>query len=454
MTEKRIHIGKNRAYYATGVTRDIDFRIDVLRRLKEAVLEYEQEISRALWKDLHKSEGESYLTEIGVVLGEIRDCIKHLHQWSKDRKVSTPLFLFPSRSRIVYEPYGIVLIIAPWNYPFQLLLMPLIGAIAAGNGAVLKPSPYAPAVSEVITRIVGRVFRPEYVSVFDGGEEEAEALLKERFDYIFFTGGARFGQKVMESAAKQLIPLTLELGGKSPCIVGESCNIKLAVWRIAWGKFLNAGQTCVAPDYVLIPNHLKDEFIDRMKSAIFSFWGEEPQNSPDYGRIVHEAGTERLVRLMYSSGKVVCGGEYNIVDRYIAPTLLDEVKPDSSIMQEKIFGPLLPVIGYEQIEEAIEFVNNREKPLALYYFGDKKGEKQILNSTSSGGGCINDTIIHLANSRLPFGGVGRSGMGKYHGRASFELFSNCRTIVRSSSRMDIPLRYPPYKVKWIKKFLN
>ena len=454
MTEERIQIESKRAYYATGVTRDLNFRVEALRRLKKMIIENEHEISRALWNDLHKSEGEGYLTETGIVLNEIRDCIRNLRRWSRERKVSTPLFLFPSRGRILFEPYGIVLIIAPWNYPFQLLMMPLIGAIAAGNVAVLKPSPYAPAVSKVISRILNGVFRQEYVSVFNGGEEEVEALLKERFDYIFFTGGIRFGQKVMEAAAKQLIPVTLELGGKSPCIVGEGCNMRLTARRIAWGKFLNAGQTCVAPDYVLIPSHLKNDFITQMKSAVFSFWGEEPKNSPDYGRIVHEAGTKRLINLMHSSGKVIHGGEYSIVDRYIAPTLLDEIEPDSPIMQEEIFGPLLPIIGYEHIRKAIEFVNKRDKPLALYYFGNVKEGKQVVGSTSSGGGCINDTIMHLANARLPFGGVGRSGMGKYHGKASFELFSNRRAILRSFSWMDIPLRYPPYKVNWIKKFLN
>ena len=443
-----------REFFNKGATRDVAFRIGRLKALKRAIIEQEKEISAALWSDLRKSEGEAYLTEIGMVLGEIDYHVKHLRRWVKPRRLATPLVFWPSKSRIMYEPYGVVLIIAPWNYPFQLLLEPLIGAISAGNCAVLKPSPSAPATAEVIRKIVTNVFGPAYVSVFDGEGNVVEQLLKERFDYIFFTGGPRFGQHVMEMAAKHLTPVTLELGGKSPCIVGRGANVEIAARRTAWGKFINAGQTCVAPDYVFVHEDQRAEFVEAVRVAVKRFYGDCPYESPDYPRIVHREGTERLARLMQSSGQVVVGGEMNVEEKYIAPTVLVDVESDSPIMREEIFGPILPVLTYREIDEVIRFVNEREKPLALYYFGPRQEAREVLNRTSSGGACVNDTIVHLANPRLPFGGVGMSGVGKYHGKASFELFSNLRSVVKSVTFFDNYFRYTPYKhLNLLKKFM-
>ena len=346
------------------------------------------------------------------------------------------------------------MIIAPWNYPFQLLLEPLIGAISAGNCVVLKPSPFAPATAEVIKKIVAAVFEPGHVAVFDGEGDVVEQLLKERFDYIFFTGGPRFGQHVMEMAAKHLTPVTLELGGKSPCIVGRGANVEIAARRTAWGKFINAGQTCVAPDYVFVHEDQRAEFVEAIRLAVKRFYGDRPYESPDYPRIVHWEGTERLAHLMHSSGQVVIGGEVNVEEKYIAPTVLIDVDPNSPIMREEIFGPILPVLTYREIDDVIRFVNKREKPLALYYFGPEREAREVLNRTSSGGACVNDTIVHLANPRLPFGGVGMSGIGKYHGKASFELFSNLRSVVKSFTFFDNHFRYPPYKhLNLLKKFM-
>lgn len=420
-----------REFFDKGMTREVACRIGRLRALRRAITGQMEEINAALWSDLRKSGGEAYLTEIGMVLGEIDYHVKHLRRWVKPRRLATPLAFWPSKSRIMYEPYGVVLIIAPWNYPFQLLLEPLIGAISAGNCVVLKPSPFAPATAEVIKKIVAAVFEPGHVAVFDGEGDVVEQLLKERFDYIFFTGGPRFGQHVMEMAAKHLTPVTLELGGKSPCIVGRGANVEIAARRTAWGKFINAGQTCVAPDYVFVHEDQRAEFVEAIRLAVKRFYGDRPYESPDYPRIVHWEGTERLAHLMHSSGQVVIGGEVNVEEKYIAPTVLIDVDPNSPIMREEIFGPILPVLTYREIDDVIRFVNKREKPLALYYFGPEREAREVLNRTSSGGACVNDTIVHLANPRLPFGGVGMSGIGKYHGKASFELFSNLRSVVKS-----------------------
>ena len=401
-----------REFFDKGATRDVACRIGRLKALRRVITKQMEEINAALWSDLRKSSGEAYLTEIGMVLGEIDYHVKHLRRWGKPRRLATPLAFCPSKSRIMYEPYGVVLIIAPWNYPFQLLLEPLIGAISAGNCAVLKPSPFAPATAEVVKKIVAAVFEPGHVAVFDGEGDVVEQLLKERFDYIFFTGGPRFGQHVMEMAAKHLTPVTLELGGKSPCIVGRGANVEIAARRTAWGKFINAGQTCVAPDYVFVHEDQRAEFVEAIRLAVKRFYGDRPYESPDYPRIVHREGTERLARLMHSSGQVVIGGEVNVEEKYIAPTVLIDVDPNSPIMRDEIFGPILPVLTYREIDDVIRFVNKREKPLALYYFGPEREAREVLNRTSSGGACVNDTIVHLANPRLPFGGVGMSGIGK------------------------------------------
>ena len=443
-----------REFFDKGTTRDVACRIERLKALRRAIIEQMKEINAALWSDLRKSEGEAYLTEIGMVLGEINYHVKHLRQWAKSRRQATPLAVWPSKSWIMYEPYGVVLIIAPWNYPFQLLLEPLIGAISAGNCAVLKPSPFAPATAEVIKKIIAAVFEPGYVSVFDGEGNVAELLLSERFDYIFFTGGSHFGQHVMEMAAKHLTPVTLELGGKSPCIVGRGANVEIAARRTAWGKFINAGQTCVAPDYVFVHKNQRAEFVEAVRLTVKRFYGDRPCDSPDYPRIVHREGTERLANLIHASGQVVFGGEVNVEERYIAPTVLIDVEADSLIMREEIFGPILPVLTYREIDDVIRFVNKRDKPLALYYFGPKREAREVLSRTSSGGACVNDTIVHLANPRLPFGGVGMSGVGKYHGKASFELFSNLRSVVKSFTFFDNPFRYAPYKcLNLLKRFM-
>lgn len=443
-----------REFFDKGATRDVACRIGRLKALRRVITKQMEEINAALWSDLRKSSGEAYLTEIGMVLGEIDYHVKHLRRWGKPRRLATPLAFWPSKSRIMYEPYGVVLIIAPWNYPFQLLLEPLIGAISAGNCAVLKPSPFAPATAEVVKKIVAAVFESGHVAVFDGEGDVVEQLLRERFDYIFFTGGPRFGQHVMEMAAKHLTPVTLELGGKSPCIVGRGANVEIAARRTAWGKFINAGQTCVAPDYVFVHEDQRAEFVEAIRLAVKRFYGDRPYESPDYPRIVHREGTERLARLMHSSGQVVVGGEVNVEEKYIAPTVLIDVESDSPIMREEIFGPILPVLTYREIDDVIRFVNKREKPLALYYFGPEREAREVLNRTSSGGACVNDTIVHLANPRLPFGGVGMSGVGKYHGKASFELFSNLRSVVKSFTFFDNRFRYPPYKhLNLLKKFM-
>ncbi len=443
-----------RNFFDTGVTRNVIHRIEHLKALKQAIIDRMGEINAALWSDLKKSEGEAYLTEIGMVLGEIDYHVKHLKRWVKPRKLVTPLAFWPSKSRVMYEPYGVVLIIAPWNYPFQLLLEPLIGAISAGNCAILKPSPFAPATANVIRDIIASVFEPAYVSVFDGEGDVVEQLLQEHFDYIFFTGGPRFGQHVMEMASKHLTPVTLELGGKSPCIVGQGANMEIAARRMAWGKFINAGQTCVAPDYVFVHEGKRTEFVDAVRRAVKQFYGDNPHDSPDYPRIIHQEGTKRLMHLMHSSGQVVVGGEVNVEEKYIAPTVLVDVEPDSPVMREEIFGPILPVLTYRDMDEVIRFVNKREKPLALYYFGSEREAREVLDRTSSGGACVNDTIVHLANPRLPFGGVGMSGIGKYHGKASFELFSNLRSVVKSFTFFDNPFRYAPYKhLNLLKKFM-
>lgn len=447
-------IEKQRFYYTTGVTRDVAFRLCQLKRLKKAIQSYERKIGEAFMADLHKSAYETYLTEISIVYQELEQHIRNLRRWSKPRRVKTPLHLMGAKSRIIFEPLGVVLIIAPWNYPFQLLISPLIGALAAGNCAVLKPSPYVPRISRVIAEMIASVYDQDYVAVAEGGRNVNTALLAERFDYIFFTGSPSLGKVVMKAAAEYLTPVTLELGGKSPCIVAPDADIERTARRVVWGKFLNAGQTCIAPDYLMAHVDVKEKLIERIGYYIRRFYGEDPEKSPDYARIVRIEAVERIEGLM-KKGRIRIGGSVQKESRYIAPTVIDEVLPDDPVMQEEIFGPVLPVLEYRQESEVIRYINAREKPLALYYFGRPSDARRIFSSTTSGGGCVNDTVMHIANSHLPFGGVGHSGMGRYHGRESFLTFSNCRSVLWATTWWEIPLRYPPFKsLALLKKILH
>ena len=434
-----------RAFFDSGKTRSIDFRIAQLKKLKEGIRKYEPAIMASLYDDLLKPPFESYASEIGILYMEIDHVIRHLRSWSRSRRAATPIIHFLSRSRIDQEPYGVVLIISPWNYPFQLAVAPLIGAIAAGNCALIKPSEFSPSTSQTIVNLVGELFEADYIAVFQGEAHATQKLLEEKFDYIFFTGSTAVGRSIMNAAARHLTPVTLELGGKSPCIVHEDASLKYGMKRIVWGKFFNAGQTCIAPDYILIHTKQKDVFIEKMIRTIYSFYGEDPMTSPDYARIVNERHFTRLVALM-RNGRILYGGKYLSNDLYISPTMIDQVSPEEPLMQEEIFGPLLPLIEYDDIDEAIAFVNRKPRPLALYCFSESRTiQDKVLRETSFGGGCINDTISHIGSQELPFGGVGESGMGAYHGKASFDTFSRRRGILFRSNLVDIPLRYPPYR---------
>ncbi|MGB5216999.1 MAG: aldehyde dehydrogenase [Smithella sp.] len=438
-------LNRLRAFYNAGKTRDVDFRIAQLKKLKEGIRKYEPEIMASLDDDLRKPPFESYASEIGILYTEIDYIIRHLRSWARPRRVATPIIHFLSNSRIYHEPYGVVLIISPWNYPFLMAIAPLIGAIAAGNCVLIKPSEFSPATSATIEKMISELFDPDYVTVSQGEAEATQKLLEEKFDYIFFTGSTTVGKIVMTAAARHLTPITLELGGKSPCIVHEDAALNYGIKRIAWGKFLNAGQTCIAPDYVLIHRKIKDSFLEKLVKTIHNFYGEDPMTSPDYARIINERHFDRLLNLM-KSGWILHGGNHQQKDLYIAPTIIDQVSPDEPLMQEEIFGPLLPLIEYNDIDEAIAFVNQRPRPLALYCFSeDRKIQDRILRETSSGGGCINDTISHIGSQELPFGGIGDSGMGAYHGKASFNTFTHRRGILFRSNLVDIPLRYPPYR---------
>jgi len=448
-------VTRQRRFFDTGATRPLSFRLDMLKRLRKALLENEALFNEALKSDLNKSMMESYMSEIGMVLEEIRFHIKHLPRWIKDRKVRTPLAQFHAKSFISPEPHGVTLIIAPWNYPLQLCLLPLVGAISGGNTAVVKPSAYAPATSAAIFKVLGDAFSAEYIAVVEGGRAENNALLEEAFDYIFFTGSVAVGKVVMEKASRHLTPVTLELGGKSPVIVDETADILLSARRIAFGKVLNAGQTCVAPDYLLIQERVKGAFIEAYETALQSFF--PTLDYSDMSVIVNERHYARLKGLL-ADQSIIVGGQTDDEKRFIAPTLLDEVSPESPIMREEIFGPILPILSYSSLDEAISFVRERPKPLALYLFTRRaSAEQRMLDECSFGGGCINDTIIHLATSRMPFGGVGHSGMGSYHGKRSFESFTHQRSIVKKSTWLDLPMRYHPYskrKMKMIRRFMK
>ncbi|PKL39856.1 MAG: aldehyde dehydrogenase family protein [Spirochaetae bacterium HGW-Spirochaetae-1] len=445
-------LDSQRSFFLTQRTKDVKFRIENLKKLKKAILKYEDDLFEALKMDLNKAKFEAFATEVGFVLEEISHHIKHLKKWMKPVKVRTDLVNFGSRSYVLHEPFGVVLIMSPWNYPFQLLMDPLVGAISAGNCAVLKPANYSRHVTDVIVRMIGETFDREYISVFTGGRDAIQEILEHRFDYIFFTGSPFLGKIVMEKAARHLTPVSLELGGKSPCIVEDDANLDVAARRIVFGKFLNSGQTCIAPDYLLVNAKVKSRLIEKLKHYITLSYGTDPHVSPDYGRIINDAQFKKLSELL-KTGEVIFGGDVDVRDRYMAPTLMDNVKPGDPIMQEEIFGPIFPIMEYDDLDEVVSYINSGEKPLAFYFFtSSRKKEKLVLSQTSSGGGCINDTMVHLTNPRMPFGGVGNSGMGAYHGKYSFDTFSHHRSILAKTTLFDIPLRYAPYgdKLKYAK----
>ena len=448
-------VESQRAYFRTGATLDIRFRKQMLRRFLEAFEQWESRLTDALWTDLHKSYEEAYLTEISIVKAEIKTHLRKLSSWSKKRRVSTPIKLFPSQSHIVKEPLGNALIIAPWNYPVQLLLNPLVGAISSGCTAMLKPSPYVPTVSNTIAAMIAETFPEEYVALVQGNRDVNTALLNERWDIIFFTGSPSLGKRVMLAAAKNLTPVVLELGGKSPCIIDRTANIAVAARRIAWGKTLNSGQTCIAPDYILIHRDVKEQFVEAFAAEVKALHGNDVKSDKHYVRLVNDRAFERVSGYIRDA-KVLCGGATDATERYIEPTLLDNPPLTSPVMTEEIFGPVFPVITLEGdfVDRVVDFVTSREKPLALYYFGRECDGWEVIHRTSSGGGCINDVIMHIANEHVPFGGVGNSGMGRYHGRDSFDCFSHTRSIISTGTWLDLPFRYMPYKLfSLVKKLL-
>lgn len=440
-----------RAYFHSGATRDMAFRKAMLRKLRDAIKQYEKPLTEALWTDLHKSYEEAYLTEISIVYGEIRTHLRKCEKWAKPERKCSPVAILPGRSKIVKEPLGNALIIAPWNYPVQLLLNPLVGAISAGCTAMLKPSPYVPHVSAVLVEMIEATFPEEYIAIVEGHREVNKMLLNERWDILFFTGSPDLGKMVMDSAAKHLTPVVLELGGKSPCIIDRSANLKIAAKRVAWGKLLNAGQTCIAPDYLLVQEEVKEEFLSLLAKEFDHLLSKNPQEQKHFVRIVSDRAFARLSGYL-QYGTIYYGGKMDAKERFFSPTLLTDVNTNSPVMQEEIFGPIFPVIPFSELSEAAEFVTKREKPLALYYFGTN-GD-YILNHTSAGGTCINDTIMHIVNNHIPFGGVGNSGMSCYHGKDSFLAFSHRRSVVTTPTWIDMPFRYMPYKLfKLVKNLL-
>lgn len=444
---------EQRRFFETGATKSFEFRKKALNRLEIVIKKHEREIADALKKDLQKSAFESYMTETGLLLSELCYVKKHLAGWMKEKRVPTPLAQFPAKSMITTEPYGVVLIIAPWNYPFLLCLQPLIDAISAGNCCVIKPSGASTASFEILKKLIKEAFPLKFVTVIQDGEEENKKLLEQKFDFIFYTGGPRVGKLVMEQAGKQLTPVVLELGGKSPCIVEESADLNLTAKRIVFGKFLNSGQTCVAPDYVLVQESVKEELILKMCKWIRRMYGKEPLKCKDYPKIISSHHYERLMKLLKEE-LVVSGGYGRKETLQIVPTLLNETDFNAPVMQEEIFGPILPVIGFKTVEEAVNLVKQKEKPLALYLFTKEQAVKrQVLSQLSFGGGCVNDTVVHLATSYMGFGGVGASGMGSYHGKAGFDTFSHKKSLLVRNSKLDIPIRYLPYR-KYKNVFLH
>ena len=458
MTIIRDKFNNSKAFFNTHKTKNLKFRKQQLKLLSKNIKNHENELLDALYKDLGKSKVEAYATEIGMLLKSIKLMRKELKNWSKTKQTDTPLYLFPTKSYIKKEPYGTVLIIGPFNYPVQLVFEPLIGAIAAGNTAIVKPSELTPHVAIVIRDIIEDTFDETYVSVVEGGIEETQTLLSLPFDYIFFTGSEKVGKIVYEAAARKLIPVTLELGGKSPVIVDDTANIKVASERISFGKFTNAGQTCVAPNYILVQRKVKNDLIKALKKTITEFYGENIEKSPDFGRIVNQKHFNRLNDLIQiHKDNVVFGGNSSKEDLYIEPTLLDNITNDNKIMKEEIFGPILPIITYDNFDKVLEIIQSKSKPLSLYLFSeDENMTHRVLEELSFGGGAINDTLMHLANPNLPFGGVGSSGIGQYHGKYSFDTFSHMKSYTFKSTRLESSLFFPPYKgkFKYIKTFFK
>ena len=437
--EIKVILDKQNKYFDSQATKNIDFRIKQLKKLKDGMKKYEDKINEALYIDLGKHKNEAYMTEVGLVYNTITHIIKNLKKWAKPERKKTPFYLMPSKSFVISEPYGTVLVIAPYNYPVELLLEPLAGAIAAGNTAVIKPSEMAPNVSKVIKEMIDEIFEEDYIKCIEGGIETNTSLLNNKFDYIFFTGSPTVGKIVMEAAAKNLTPVTLELGGKSPVIVDDSANIKEAAKRIIWGKTLNAGQTCVAPDYLMVNKKVKDQLLNEMKKAIYEFFGDNIEESNSFGRIINDKHFNRIRGLIEKDKEgIVFGGKYNEEKRYIEPTIIEVSSFKAETMSEEIFGPVLPVLSYENLDNAISEIKKLSKPLALYLFTTRKDvEQKVLGEISSGGACINDTITHLANSNIPFGGVGNSGMGSYHGKDTFTTFSHRKSVLKKPSGLAL-----------------
>ena len=437
-------IEKQRAFFSSGATLDVDHRIAALKKLRSALEQNESAIAQALRSDLGKSAEEGYMCETGIVLSEISYMLRHIRRFAKEQTVATPLAQFASRSYKKPMPYGVTLIMSPWNYPFMLSLDPFVDAIAAGNTMVLKPSAYSPATSRLLKELITSLFPEEYIAVIEGGREENAFLLDQKFDYIFFTGSKTVGRLVLEKAARHLTPVTLELGGKSPCIVDKSAKLELAARRIVFGKFLNCGQTCVAPDYILCHSAVKDRLVECLKAEIKRQYGEDCLNNPLYGKIISKKHFDRVTGLI-EPNKVVHGGHFDAANQKIEPTVMDGITWADKVMGEEIFGPLMPILTFDSLEDVIETVNSHDKPLALYiYAEDKKAIREVTARCAFGGGCVNDCIIHLATSNMGFGGVGESGMGAYHGKTGFDTFTHYKSIVDKKTWMDLPMRYQPY----------
>lgn len=452
-TEVKHILSEQKMFLQSGTTLDIKFRRDALTRLFDKIEEMRSEIHAALYSDLRKSEFEAIETETSGVLEEIIYMRKRVKKWAKPKRVGVHLNNMPAKGRIYPEPYGSALIFSAWNYPFQLALSPVIAAMAAGNCVVLKPAAQAPATAEVIKKLLDSCFDPEYIATIIDGHGKAEMLLQNKFDYIFYTGGPNIGRKVMLAAAENLTPVTLELGGKSPCIVAEDADLNVTAKRLVWGKFLNAGQTCLAPDYLLVHEKIKQPLLEKMKEVIKQFYSENTQESPDYPRIINEHHFDRLSKLLENQ-EIFCGGRTDREDLYIEPTILAETDPGSEIMQQEIFGPIMPVISWTKFDEVIDFINAREKPLGMYYFSKGKRDLDtLIQQTSAGGVSVNDTITHFINPAMPFGGVGESGMGAYHGKYGFDTFSHYKPVMIKPTFLDVPMRYPPFakKLKWLRK---
>ncbi len=456
MTNEQIAslLDKQREYYKSGVTAPVNFRIEQLKKLYAAIKKYENEILQALHTDLGKSDYESFMCEIGLVLSEITYMIRHTKKFAKRKTVYTPITNFHAHCFKQPVPYGNTLIMSPWNYPFLLTVDPLADAIAAGNTAVVKPSAYSPATSAIISKIISECFDAEYIAVITGGRAENAALLEQKFDFVFFTGSQAVGKEVLRHTAEHLTPAVLELGGKSPCIVDKSANIALAAKRIVFGKFLNCGQTCVAPDYILCESSVKDKFINEVASQIKIQYGDNPLKNKDYGRIINQKHFERLCGLI-DKNKVIIGGETDCGSNRIAPTVMDNVTENDAVMGEEIFGPIMPILTFDDFDKMVDNLKDKDKPLALYLFSSDKGQiKRITTELSYGGGCINDVVVHLSTSEMGFGGVGQSGMGSYHGKDGFDAFSHYKSIMDKKTWLDLPMRYQPYKNKMYEKLLH